>query len=169
MRQDQDEPVRAFGARLHGQAAVCKFIIGCTGCGGEVNYTDAVLRDVLCRRLNIQLDLLSDKNQDMTLEQVFKFVEAKEAAKHSATCLLIPHGTDALTGSTYHSKKKDPLKEGQAPRHKEQGTKSQGETCSYCGRKGHGKNAPWRVRRKECPAYGQQCSRCGRDLHFEQV
>ena len=172
MRQDRDEPVRAFGARLRGQAAVCKFIIGCTGCGGEVNYTDAVLRDVLCRGLNdsdIQLDLLSDKNQDMTLEQVFKFVEAKEAGKRSATRLLIPHGTDALTGSTYRSKKKDPLKEGQASRHKEQGTKSQGETCSYCGRKGHGKNAPWRVRRKECPAYGQQCSRCGRDHHFEQV
>ena len=92
----------------------------------------------------------------MTLEQVFKFVEAKEAGKRSATHLLIPHGTDALTGSTYRSKKKDPLKEGQAPRHKEQGTKSQGETCSYCGRKGHGKNAPWRVWRKECPAYGAE-------------
>ena len=82
----------------------------------------------------------------MTLEQVFKFVEAKEAGKRSATRLLIPHGTDALTGSAYRSKKKDSLnKEGQVPSHKEQGAKSQGETCSYCGRKGHRRNAPWRV------------------------
>ena len=173
MRQDQDESVRAFGARLRGQAAVCKFVIECSGCRAEISYTDAVLRDVLCRGLSdpdIQLDVSSDKNQDMTLEQVFKFVEAKEAGKRSATRLLIPHGTDALTGSAYRSKRKDSLnKEGQVPRHKEQGAKSQGETCSYCGRKGHGRNAPWRVRRKECPAYGRQCSQCGRDHHFEQV
>ena len=29
MRQDRDEPVRNFGARLRGQAGVCKFIIPC--------------------------------------------------------------------------------------------------------------------------------------------
>ena len=110
---------------------------------------------MLCRGLSdsdIQLDLLSDKNQDMTLEQVFKFVEAKEAGKRSATCLLVPYGTDALMGSAYHSKKKDSLKEGHVPHQK-----GQGDTCSYCGRRGHGKSAPSRVRKKECPAYGQQC------------
>ena len=144
MRQDWDESVRAFGARIRGQAGVCKFVLECTGCRAEVNYTNAILRDVLCRGLNdpdIQLDLLSDKNQDMTLEQVFKFVEAKEAGRRSATRLLVPHGTDALSGSTYRSKKKEFLKESQAqPR--EQRTRTQGETCSYCGRKGHGKSAP---------------------------
>lgn len=172
MRQDRDESTRDFGARLRGQAAVCKFVVGCPGCGANVSYTDAILRDVLSRGLNdsdIQLDLLSDKNQDMTLEQVFKFVEAKEAGKRSASRLLIPHGTDALMGSTYRSRKKDPPRENQTPRHKEQGTKPQGETCSYCGRRGHGRSAPSQVRRRECPAYGQQCSRCGRDHHLEQV
>ena len=171
LNKDRDESVRAFGARIRGQAGVCKFVLECTGCRAEVNYTNAILRDVLCRGLNdpdIQLDLLSDKNQDMTLEQVFKFVEAKEAGRRSATRLLVPHGTDALSGSTYRSKKKEFLRESQAqPR--EQGTRTQGETCSYCGRKGHGKSAPSRVRRKECPAYDQQCGRCGRDHHFEQV
>ena len=49
MRQDRDEPVRAFAARLRGQAGVCKFTHPCTGCGGETNYTDAIIRDVLCR------------------------------------------------------------------------------------------------------------------------
>ena len=51
----------------------------------------AVLRDVLSRGLDdseIQLDLLGDKNQEMTLEEVFKFVEAKESGKRSASRLL---------------------------------------------------------------------------------
>ena len=67
-----------------------------------------MLQDILCRGLgdpDIRLDLLSDKNQDMTLEQVFKFVDAKEARKRSATHLLVPQHTDALSKSTYLSGK----------------------------------------------------------------
>lgn len=36
MRQDRDEPVRAYGARLRGQASVCKFTQQCTGCEATV-------------------------------------------------------------------------------------------------------------------------------------
>jgi hypothetical protein len=46
MRQDRDEPIRAYGARLRGQASVCKFTQQCTGCGAKVDYTEAMLRDV---------------------------------------------------------------------------------------------------------------------------
>ena len=80
MRQDRDETVRSFGARIRGQASVCKFLIKCPGCDKEVNYTDAILRDVVTKGISdpeIQLDLLGDKNQDMPLEDIFKFVEAK--------------------------------------------------------------------------------------------
>ena len=47
-----------------------------------MNYTDAILRDVLTHGIcdsEIQLDLLGDQNQDITIEQVFKFVGATEA------------------------------------------------------------------------------------------
>ena len=84
MRQDREEGVRGFGARLRGQAGICKFIIKCPGCAIDVNYTDTILRDFLTRGIadsDIQLDLLGNKNQDMTLEEVFKFVEAKESGK----------------------------------------------------------------------------------------
>lgn len=64
MRQDRDEPVRAYGARLRGQASVCKFTQQCTGCDATVDYTEAILKDVLCQGLGIQLDLLGDKNHD---------------------------------------------------------------------------------------------------------
>jgi len=36
------------------------------------------------------MDLLKDKNQDMTSEQVIRFVEAKEAGKKSPSRLLVP-------------------------------------------------------------------------------
>ena len=87
MRQDRDETIRSFGARLRGQAGVCKFLVTCPSCNAEVNYTDNVLHDVLTRGLadsEIQLDLLGDRNQDMGLEEVFQFIEAKEAGKRSA-------------------------------------------------------------------------------------
>ena len=41
--------------------------------------------------------------------------------------------------------------------------------CGYCGKKGHGKSAPARLRRRECPAYGHHCQHCNRDHHLESV
>ena len=124
MRQDRDEPVRAFGARLRGQASVCKFTQQCPNCDANVDYTEAMVKDMLCRGLEdseIQMDLLGDKNQDMTLEQVLRFVEAKEAGRLSASRLLL---TDAVAESSYRKQKKTPPKDQ--------------ETCTYCGTKGHG-------------------------------
>ena len=107
MRQDRDEPVRAFVARFRGQAGVCKYVHPCTGCGHANSYMEAVLRDVLCRGLvdtDIQTDLLGDPNQDMSLEQALKYVEAKEAGKRSASRLTLPHATEA--SSSYKAKSK---------------------------------------------------------------
>jgi hypothetical protein len=84
IRQDRDKSVRNFGARLRGQADICKFVIDCPNCSAQINYTDVIMRDVVTRGVvdpDIQLDLLGDKNQNMTLEEVFQFVEAKEAGK----------------------------------------------------------------------------------------
>ncbi|VDI02176.1 Hypothetical predicted protein [Mytilus galloprovincialis] len=64
MTQNRDETVRSFRARLRSQACVCKFTLQCTGCEQNVDYTEAILRDVLTRWLrdpDIQLDLLGDK------------------------------------------------------------------------------------------------------------
>lgn len=166
MTQDRDETVRSFGARLRGQAGVCKFLITCPSCNHEVNYTDTVLRDVLTRGLNdpeIQLDLLGDKNQDMTLEQVFQFVEAKEAGKRSASKLLDSHGAEAAS-STYRR-----TKTAAHVMAKKTDKQLLDAPCSYCGKKGHGARAPPQVRKKECPAYGQTCNNCQRMNHFEAV
>ena len=162
MRQDRDEPVRAFVARLRGQASVCKFAQQCSRCDADVDYTESIIKDVLCRGLEdgeIQRDLLGDKNQDMTLEEVIGFVEAKEAGRRSASRLLLPQSTDAVNSSAYRKQKKTPLKD----------TLKEQDVCSYCGTKGHGRNPPTRVRRRECPAFGKKCNRCNKDHHFERV
>ena len=38
MKQDRGEPIRAYGARLRGQASVFKFLQQCTNCQAYVNY-----------------------------------------------------------------------------------------------------------------------------------
>ena len=163
MRQDRDETIRSFGARLRGQAGVCKFLVTCPGCNIEVNYTENVLRDVLTRGLadsEIQLDLLGERNQDMSLEEVFQFIEAKEAGKRSAGRLSQSHSTDAAQ-SQYRRAKNDEVKQ------RKDGDAN--ELCSYCNKRGHGKSAPTRIRRHDCPAYGTICDKCGRQNHFASV
>lgn len=49
MRQDRGKPVRIFGARLRGQADICKFHVKCPDCDTDVNDTDEILRDALTR------------------------------------------------------------------------------------------------------------------------
>lgn len=71
MTQDRSEIVQSFGAKPRGQASICKFILQCSGCEHKSDP-------------DFQLHLLRDKNQNMTLEQVFKFVEAKEVVQHHA-------------------------------------------------------------------------------------
>ena len=109
MRKERDEPIRMFGARVRGQASICKFQTQCTNCEANVDYTETMLRDVLCRGLEdteIQMDLLSDKNQDMSLEQALTLIEIKEAGKRSAARLLVPQSTDAMTNSSYRKQKR---------------------------------------------------------------
>jgi hypothetical protein len=136
MRQDRDETMRSFGARLRGQAGIRKFVTKCPNCDAHVNYTENILRDVLTRGIvdsDIQLDLLSDKNQDMTLEDAFQFIEAKEAGKRSAGHLLDSQGLDA-TRSSYRRNKQQ-VSKTRKPEHKN-------ELCSYCGKEDHGRTAP---------------------------
>jgi hypothetical protein len=157
MKQDRDEPIRNFCARLRGQACVCNFTVQCTSCQNDVHYTDFIVRDVLAKGIadpDIQLDLLGDKNQDMSLEEVVQFVEAKEAGKRSASRLVDTHAVEA--SSTYRKAKRS------NPTPKQ-------ELCSYCGKVGHGVRAPARQRKNTCSAYGHKCTLCSKDHHLESM
>ena len=108
----------------------------------------------------IQLDLLGERNQDMSLEEVFQFIEAKEAGKRSANHLSQSQGVDAAH-SQYRCAKQDEIKLRKAG--------DNNELCSYCNKHDHGKSAPTRIRRTDSPAYGTICGKCGRQNHFASV
>ena len=107
IHQDRDETVRAFCARLRGQASVCQFTKTkqCT-CTREVtvDYSDDIVRDALIRGLDdedIRLDLLGQANQNMSLDEVIQLTEAKEAGKRSVSRLTTNPTVTANAASSY--------------------------------------------------------------------
>ena len=50
LRQERDEPFRAFTAKVRGRAETCSYSTACT-CGRSVDYTDDVIRDVILNGL----------------------------------------------------------------------------------------------------------------------
>ena len=173
MHQDRDEPIRAFCARLRGQAGTCDFQTECTHCHENTFYTDTMIRDVLIRGISdqdIKLDLLGERNQDMTLEEVIQYVESKEAGKRSAARL--DFSSCNATNSNHpqkhvHHKKSEYKKEQKAKFQSD--IEKQNQICSYCGKLGHGLRAPASERRLTCPAYGRKCGQCKRDHHLTEM
>ena len=101
----------------------------------------------------------------MSLEQVFQFVEAKDAAKRSARLLRQSLGAEAIR-SQYRKTRQEEVKQNAV---RADPPKDKNELCSYCGQRGHGKNAPTKVRKAECPAYGKSCGHCGKHNHLATV
>ena len=82
-----------------------------------MNYTENIQQNVLISDLaddEIQLDLLGDENQNMTLQEEFQFVEAKDADERSAGRLLQIQGVDEAF-SQYHRNQQDKMKTRKAP------------------------------------------------------
>ena len=167
MRQDRDEPVRAFAARLRGQAGVCSFSIKCPSdtCGSSVDYSDIMIHDALIRGLNdeeIRLDILGESRQDLSLEDTLSYVEAKESGKRSASHLI--GDSSIITAAAMSS-----YKHLEKVRAQSNATENKGlsATFFYCGRTGHRNSM--QERSKKCPAFGKKCTKCGINNHFANV
>ena len=161
MSQDRDEPIRAYAARLRGHAGICKFSVQCQHCNHDVSYTEQILRDIIVRNIvdnDIQLELLGNENQSMSLEEVIRFIEAKESGKRSATHLLTTQAANAARSSSYKKGKN-----AATPT-----SVHNNDLCSYCGKPGHGKQAASHIRRKSCIAFGHTCGHCGKSNHLEK-
>ena len=103
-RQDRDEPIRNFAARLRGHASQCKFNVECTDCHRVISYMDLILKDHIIRGLSdkeIQLEVLAHQDQDMTLESLIKLIEAKESGRRSAHRLQDSNNTGNTTTTKY--------------------------------------------------------------------
>ena len=86
LRQERDEPFRAFTARVRGKAETCAFTTRCE-CGKNVDYTDHAIRDVLLNGISdpdIRREVLGTKNILQTpVNDVIALVESKEMARNA--------------------------------------------------------------------------------------
>ena len=177
MHQDHDEPVRRFGARLRGQAGMCNLAQECSSntCTQMNSFMDQILRDVLIRGIadyDIRLAILQDKNQDMTLEEAFQFIEAKETGKKSASQMKDADELAAARSSSYRRQMKStrdkPLSNSTNTSGNNNDNSAQhGLPCGYCGQSGHGSRSSPEVRSSKCSAYNTSCTFCGTLHHFE--
>ena len=139
--EDSNEHIRSFDARVRGQAVSCKYLLNCD-CGREISYSEHNLRDIVVPGLvdsEMQLDLLSDTNQNMTLEEVFQFMEKKENGKRSTNLLLESYVVESI---------KSQYKQNQCQGIKDILYKS--DPCSFYGKCGHSKSYPSHLRKQYC-------------------
>ena len=168
LRQDRDEAVRSYAARLRGQAGICRFIKTktCT-CEREISieYSDDIIRDTLIRGLEddeIRLDVLGQCKQDDTLDDTLLYIEAKESGKRSAGLLNGHTVTTANATSSYKRASKQLNRPTNSENHSSL-------ICSHCGQRGHGNGTNTRERSSKCPAYNHVCKKCEKRHHYEQV
>ena len=136
MRQDHDELIRSFSARVRGQAGVCKYLMNCI-CSQEIRYSQHIVRDVVVRGL---VDSKIDSNQNITLEEVFQFFEKKDTEKRSANRLLESQEVEGLS-SQY-------LKNQQLNNKEMAINKS--NSCSFSRKRCHGKKSSSQIRKQHC-------------------
>ena len=163
MSQDRGESVRAFGARLRGQAATCQYTKACT-CLLVVDYTEENVADALITGLadpEIKQGLLGEPDQPLSMERAMLYVESKEAAKTSVSLLDPGTSMGAVRRSGY---KKTPRAGRMQPN-----TDTDDEKCYFCGKTGHGKYPPISLRSAECHAFGHTCGKCGKQNHADRV
>jgi len=86
LRQERDEAIRAFAARVRGKAATCAFAAQCE-CGKSVNYTDNAIRDVLLNGLadtDIRREILGTKDiLTKPINDIVALIEGKEMARNA--------------------------------------------------------------------------------------
>jgi hypothetical protein len=108
----------------------------------------------------IKLDLLGDPNQKMSQEDVFRFIEAKEARKRSASLL---HDTDTIESASVSN----PMAAAATRSSQYKRGKTSEEWCYNCVKPGHGLKAPGHIHKTTCPAWGKRWPLCRRENHAE--
>ena len=153
MKQDRDKTICSFGARLRRQASICKFIIKCPTCEVDVNYTWP------CRQWNSAGPI--------------RWQEPRYGIRRSLSIRWSERGWQMVCRAPFRYPRgqciRSQYRRGQQEELKQCKAANNNEPCTYCRRQGHSKNAPPKVRKTGCPAYGVLCDHCNRPNHFETV
>ncbi|GFN94004.1 Zinc knuckle domain containing protein [Plakobranchus ocellatus] len=116
---------------------------------------------------DIRLDVLGQANQEMSLEETIRFIEAKESGKRSAGRInpkptAVPVAVDAAS-STYRQMERRRLQ----GRPLDSKAITQNQLCGHCGKAGHSSKKQERM--NHCPAFNHICNNCNLPHHFESV
>ena len=172
MKQDRDEPVRAFAARLKGQASVCQYTVKCTSCDTKVSYSNNKIHDSLIHGVydeDIRLDVLGQPRlAEQTLEETISLIEAKESGKRSAGRLLLNNNGPAMSTATASSYRRQERNRLQSKGSRAATGKQTVPSGGYCGQY-HPRPSSRKERMRLCAAYNHTCSNCGIPHHFEKV
>ena len=149
-RQQSDENVHSFAARVRGIAASCGLQKKCPGCDQTVNFSEETCYHVVMAGLcdqNTKEKALTQAMMDTIkdLDSLVKWCTAEESGR-----LGMPSNTIApVRKSSYKLQHKI-------------------QSCNNCGSKRHGDGSP-QAREKQCKAFGKSCAKCGRQNHFAAV
>ena len=148
-RQQSDENVHSFAARVKGISASCGLQKKCSSCQQICNYAEETAYHVvmagLCDQNMKEKALTQAMLETITdLDSLVKFCTAEESGRLGVPATLAP-----LRKSTYKLQHRI-------------------KPCSHCGQKRHGDGSQ-QTREKECKAFGKTCTKCGRKNHFSTV
>ena len=151
LRQQSDENVHAFAARVRGIAASCGLQKECPGCKIMVNYSEETCYHVVMAGLcdiNMKEKALTQAMLETItdLNSLVKWCTAEESGR-----LTIPDSQLAPLRhrSTYKQLQKT-------------------KTCNNCGQKRHGDGSQ-QAKQKDCKAFGKTCSKCNKPNHYATV
>ena len=83
LRQDPGVSVNNYLAALRGQARQCQYLVTCSSCNAQTDYSEEVILDQLIRGLHSQdivADIIGDEKTDRSLLETVEFIARKEQA-----------------------------------------------------------------------------------------
>ena len=130
---------------------MCDLTVPCT-CPLKVSEVNKSVLMSLISRLNDEdtKQLVLSEVEEMTLDNTFAFVEARETGKNSVKI---------LSGGG--------LTSGQANRVHEKEVAGDLGKCKYCGRKGHGKSPNYDLKKASCAAFDNKFKKCNRNGQYQ--
>ena len=154
LKQQSDENVKTFAARVKGVAASCGLQKVCTSatCQQVIQYVEETCYHVVLAGLTDQ----SMKERALTQAMMNTI---KDLNSLVTWCTADEGGRLGIPGSTIGRIKSGYVK---------QQTQRQSQKCNYCGGKSHSDESR-ATRSKECRAFGKTCAKCDKQDHFSTV
>ena len=172
MSQDHQEDIRHYAARVKGRAALCNYSIKCSSCQADVSYADEEIKDQICTGLSdseIQKDVLAQRKQHASMEDLLSFIEDREAGKRSQTALTTSTNTVSRI-SQYQKAKSNKYSDTTQQQHDVRPPlHNKSDVCSYCGETGHGRRSMRHIRKQLCPAFTKKCAKCNITGHIPKM